>query len=103
MMPVLAIARAMPNTTIEQFQKIRPEEIRMVWTIYRRGDLLQVNYCTDREIAVLTVNCNTIDEAKKILADLPMVREHYIEWDYYPIGPFRPWDGLLGVAAATPA
>jgi hypothetical protein len=100
-MTVLAIAHALPNATAEAFQRIRPEEIRTVWNIYRRGQIGQIYYCTDREVAVLMLNCTTIDEAGSILAELPMVRERLIDWDYYPIGPFTPWDGLLGAAAAT--
>ncbi len=46
------------------------------------------------------LNCGTIDEARVILAELPMVREQLIDWDYYPVGPFTPWDGLLGASNA---
>ena len=102
-MTVLAIAHALPTATNEAFQRFRSEEIRTVWNIYRRGQIEQLYYCTDREVAVLLLSCNRIDEARTILAELPMVREGLIDWDYYPIGPFTPWDGLLGVAAAAPA
>ena len=100
-MTVLAIAHALPTATGEAFQRVRPEEVRAVWNIYRRGQIGQIYYCTDREVAVLLLN--TIDEARTILAELPRVREMLIDWDYCPIGPFTPWDGLLGAAAATSA
>lgn len=102
-MTVLAIAHALPGATGEAFQRLRPEEIRTVWHIYRRGHIGQLYYCTDRETAVLLLNCTTIDEARSILAELPMVRDGLIDWDYYPIGPFTPWDGLFGAAAAAAA
>ena len=97
-MTVLAIARALPTATIDAFQRIRPEEIRTVWNIYRRGQIEQIYYCTDREVAVLMLRANTIDEARAILGELPMVREQLIDFDCYPIGPFTPWDGLFGTA-----
>jgi hypothetical protein len=100
-MTVLAIAHALPGATAEAFQRVRPEEIRGVWNIYRRGQIGQIYYCTDREVAVLFLNCDTIDDARAILAELPMVREGLIDFDYYPIGPFTPWDGLLDTAAGT--
>lgn len=68
-MTVLAIAHALPTATNEAFQRFRPEEIRTVWNIYRRGQIGQIYYCTDREVAVLLLNCNTIDEARTILAE----------------------------------
>ena len=98
-MTVLAIAHALSGATAEAFQRLRPEEMRAVWQIYRSGQIGQIYYCTDREVAVLLLNCSTIDEARSILADLPMVRGGLIDWDYYPLGPFTPWDGLLGAAA----
>ncbi|HRK94756.1 MAG TPA: hypothetical protein PK694_00410 [Rhodospirillales bacterium] len=100
-MTVLAIAHPLPGATNEAFQRLRPEEIRAVWDIYRRGQIGQIYYCTDREVAVLLLTCGTIDEARGILADLPMVREGLIDWDYYPLGPFTPWDGLMGAAASA--
>jgi predicted aconitase with swiveling domain len=50
----------------------------------------------DRPGAVVILECRDIDDAKTIMAELPLVKEKFIEFDFIPLSPFTPFASLFG-------
>ncbi len=95
-MKVLAISRMLPTATEELYMTHRLQEIRKAWEIYTTGPVREMYFCTDRPVAVLTLECDTVEAARDVLAELPLVQEGVIEWDFYPLGPFYLFSELFG-------
>jgi hypothetical protein len=91
--------RLLPGATLEKIKPLLEEEARHAWDLYKRG-ILRENYLrTDRPGAVVVLECADVDEARRLFADLPLVRAGLIEFDFIPVGPFTPWEGLFKEAA----
>ena len=79
-------------------EKIQPhlkEESRTAWKLYKEGIFREVYFRTDRPGAVIVMECDTVDTAKKALSDLPLVREKLIDFEVIPVGYFSPFEGLF--------
>ncbi len=87
-MKILAIGRDVPGTTDEQFAPHLKAEAARVWELYQSGVLREIYFHQDQPDAVLFLECNTVAEAREILATLPLAREKLIEFDIIPLGPY---------------
>lgn len=41
------------------------------------------------------MECNSLDEAQELLDELPLVKEHLIEFELIPLGYFEPLETLF--------
>ena len=86
------------NLAPEEMGKIDPllnAEARHTWEMYKSGKFREIYFRTDHPGAVIILECENVDEAKKLMADLPLVKAGYIEFEYIPVGPFTPFEGLF--------
>jgi muconolactone delta-isomerase len=85
-MKILAIERELPGVTDEQF---RPEllkaEAARAWELYQAGVLREMYFRADQPVAVLVLECITVEEASDILDSLPLVKEKVIAFDLIPL------------------
>jgi len=95
-MKILAIAKVDPQTT---FEKIRPHleaEVKYAWKLYKEGTVREMYNCQDRRLGVVFVlECSGVDEARKILDELPFVRKKLIDFEMIPLGPFSYFEMLF--------
>ncbi len=60
----------------------------MLSQLYLDGKIEQWYTRSDGKGAVLFLRCKTVDEAKAIFAELPVVKAGYLDVEYIPVGPF---------------
>ena len=95
-MKILAIERGVEGVTDDRYEPFLREEAARVWDLYQAGIIREAHFRTDREEAVLTLECTDEEEAERILATLPLVKQQLIAFDIVPL---RPYPGLARLFA----
>ncbi|MEW6196591.1 MAG: superoxide dismutase [Bacteroidota bacterium] len=91
-MKIIATTKENENVKREQFTPdLLKEETRTVWELYKQRIIRDIYFRADRKDAVIIMECGDVDEAKKFLDTLPLVREKLISFDIIPL---RPYDGF---------
>jgi muconolactone delta-isomerase len=84
-MKVLALEHDLPGATSDAFQRFAQDEARRVWDLHQAGPIRELYFRADESRAVLVLECASTEEAAKILADLPFVREGLITFELIPL------------------
>jgi hypothetical protein len=95
-MKILALERELPGGTSAQFQPLLKEEARRVWELQQAGSLRAAHFRTDQHTAVLELECASVDEARALLATLPLVQAGLIAFDIIPLSPYDGFARLFG-------
>jgi hypothetical protein len=97
---VIAMTRLKPGVALPDVMKLVQEEVRVAVQLYLDGKIDQWYTRGDGKGAVLMLRCKTTDEARTVLADLPLVKAGYLDVEYIPVGPFS---GLRNLIRPQPA
>jgi hypothetical protein len=97
---MIVMTRLKPGVAIPDVMKLVPEEVRVAVQLYLDGKIDQWYTRGDGKGAVLFLRCRTADDAKAVLADLPLVKAGYLDVEYIPVGPFS---GLRNLIRPQPA
>ena len=84
-MKILALEKELPDLTPDAFKSFAEEEARQAWALYQAGIIRELYFHADQQSAVLVLDCESIDEARNILASLPFVRERLITFEIIPL------------------
>jgi hypothetical protein len=90
-MKVLAMEVEVKGIQPEQFQPYLKEE-----AIYQNGTIREFYYRADRSEAVLILECADVNEAREILASLPLVKAGLITFDIVLLVPYPGFARLFG-------
>jgi len=85
--------------SLEESHKVQlllKDESKHAWELYKKGTFRELYFRTDHPEAVVILECENVDEAKKIMSELPLVKAGYIDFEYIPVGPFIPFENLFG-------
>ena len=93
---VLATLSVNPGITRDQIQKVMQTEVRDTVRLYLDGKIEQWYARGDGKGVVFLLDCKTVDEAKAILEELPLAKNHLVTFEYMPLGPLSPLRLLLG-------
>jgi hypothetical protein len=74
----------------EDVMKVLPEEVRETVKLYLGGKIEQWYGRGDGRGVVFFLRCGTVDEAKAIMAGLPLHATGYMDEEYVPVGPLAP-------------
>ena len=95
-MKILAIAKVDPQTTLDMIQPHLEAEVKCAWKMYKEGSLREMYNWQDRRLGVVFIlECSGVNEARKILDELPFVREKFIDFEIIPLGPFSYFETLF--------
>lgn len=95
-MKILAIAKVDPQTTLEKIQPYLEAEVKYAWELYKEGIVREMYNCQDRRLGVVFVlECLSVDEARKVLDELPFVCEKFIDFEIIPLGSFSYFETLF--------
>ena len=97
---VMAMVRLKPGVSLPDVMKLVPDEARGATQLYLEGKIDQWYTRSDGKGVVLFLHCKTVEEAKVLLADLPLIKAGYVEAEYIPVGPFN---GLRILTRLQPA
>jgi hypothetical protein len=97
---VMAMTSLKPGVALPDVMKLVQEEVRVAVQLYLDGKIDQWYTRSDGKGAVLFLRCKAVDEAKALLAGLPLVKAGYIDVEYIPVVPFS---GLRTLTRPKPA
>ncbi len=88
-MKILVLARRSADVEVDQMRPHFKAEVEAVWDLYTRGIVREFYTRADQGgPAVLTVECESVEAAKKALQGLPLVEMKMIDLDLIPLAPF---------------
>ncbi len=89
-MKILVLAQRNPKISTDQMRPHFKAEVEAVWNLYSKGIVREFYTRADQGgPAILTVESESIDTAKKELETLPLVEMKMIDLDYLPLAPFH--------------
>jgi hypothetical protein len=92
---VFAIAKRGPGTPGQNLPELLPQEVRDTVTLYLDGKIEQWWIQQDGGGPVFLISARTIDEARALTAQLPLVKAKILEFDFIAVGPLSPLRVLL--------
>lgn len=92
---ILAMGKTLPGATEEKINALVKEEAARTWELYVSGIFRELYFRTDAPLPVVIMECKDLQEAKDIIATLPMVKAGLTDFDLMPLGPFFPFMALF--------
>ena len=85
-MKILALEIEVPGITSDRFtEEILRDEARKAWELNQSGVLRELYFTADTNEAVLVLECESTDEARRRLSELPLVRAGLIDFRLMPL------------------
>ena len=95
-MKILAMEVEVEGVKPRQYEPYLKVEAQHVWELYQNGVIRELYFRADRSEAVLMLECANMDEAKEILASLPLVEAGLITFEIIPLVPYPGFARLFG-------
>ena len=92
---VMAIAKRGPGTPGQNLPELLPQEVRDTVTLYLDGKIEQWWIQQDGGGPVFLMNSRSVDEARALTAQLPLVKARILEFEFIAVGPLSPLRVLL--------
>src|ERR1700726_2930930 len=94
-MRIIAYDRFKPGVTMQDVTPYLPEEVSNVWRLWKAG-IVRENYARADEPGVMIVfELDSVEQARKYVADFPMSKAGYLEWFYIPLQAPLPIESLM--------
>lgn len=85
-MKILALEKKVPGVNEDQFTDALLEaEATEAWDLNQSGVLREIYFSADKHGAVLVLECDNADEARRTLSALPLVRAGLIDFQIVPL------------------
>ena len=94
-MKILALEHELPTASHDGFQQYAKDEARKVWELAQAGVIREANFRVDRSEAVLTLECQTVEEAREALSTLPFVQNQLITFELIPLKAYPGFERLF--------
>ncbi len=94
-MKILAIEKELKNGIGVDIKPLLKDEARKAWELYSSGVFREIYFTQGKPIAVIILECDSVDEAKKALGSLPLVKGGYIDFDIMPLTPYPGFSRLF--------
>jgi len=91
---ILFKTRRLPGVTTEQIVTLRLQEATAVWKLLAAGTLREIWFSPDGPAVFGTLECDSLDDAKAVMAALPMPAAGLIDFDFHRLLPYDQF-GLL--------
>ena len=99
-MKIIVLAQRSPKVSLEQMRPHFQAEVQAVWDLYVEGIVREFYTRADEGgPAILTVESESVEEARKALARLPLVENGMIDLEYVPLAPFKSLSHLFQAEA----
>ncbi|HUJ44845.1 MAG TPA: hypothetical protein VLW52_14695 [Opitutaceae bacterium] len=87
-MKILALEKEVPGIAAAAFKPHLQAEAARVWELQQSSVLREIHFRQDRQEAVLILECADAEEARRVLATLPLVRAGLIGFEVIPLVPY---------------
>jgi len=89
-MKIIVLAKRSPSVSLEQIRPHFQAEVQAVWDLYLEGVIREFYTRADEGgPAILAIESESVDTARKALAKLPLVEMNMLDLEYVPLAPFR--------------
>jgi|ERR1017187_8024728 muconolactone delta-isomerase len=95
-MKILALEKEVRGITDDQFaEDILEAEARKAWELYQSGVLRELYFTADTHEAVLVLECESAEEARRRLSELPLMRAGLIDFRVIPLAAYPGFERLF--------
>ena len=94
-MKILATETELKKLNANSDEEILKEEARAVLELQQK-DILREIYFDENHCAVLMLECNDKNEAEKILSELPLVKNGFIQFEIKELHPYTGFLRIVG-------
>lgn len=84
-MKILAIEKELATKTNVTDNALMEREARRAWELTQSGVFREIYFMGDRPLAVIVLEADSLEAAKKALDSLPLVQEKIIDFDIIPL------------------
>jgi hypothetical protein len=92
---IIAFDRFKDGVTLETIQPWLPQEVAHVWRLWKAG-IVRENYArADEPGVVIVFELDSVDEARRYVADFPLSKEGLLEWTFIPVQVPLPIEALF--------
>jgi len=92
---ILAIDKVLDTATPEGVKSNFMKEVNQTVKLYLADVVREIYFRQDRSGTVLVMEAQTLEDARKMIETLPLVKSGMIDFDLIPLGPFMPLALLL--------
>jgi len=95
---IIAYDSFKPGVKLEDLKPLLREEVSNVWRLWKKG-IVRENYArADVGGVVIVFELESVDEAKKYVANFPLSRAGLLDWNYVACGAPLPLEFLFDPA-----
>jgi hypothetical protein len=94
-MKVFAIGAIVKPFSDEERARLMPNEVPHTLKLYLDGPIEQFWFRQDKPGPIFLMEVESVDAAKAIIDQMPIVVEGYAAYDFIPVGPLKPLGLLL--------
>ena len=87
-MKILALEKDREGIKGKDFQSLLKEEALTVWNLYQKNIIREIYFRADRSNAILILECDSVEQAKDILTQLPLAKNELIDFEVIPLEPY---------------
>ena len=94
-MKIIAYDRFRPGVTLDALKPFLREEVSNVWRLWKAG-IVRENYArADQPGVVIMFECDTVETARRYVADFPLSKAGLLEWDFIALDAPLPLEFLF--------
>ncbi|HPJ02128.1 MAG TPA: hypothetical protein PKU80_04755 [Candidatus Limiplasma sp.] len=93
-MKIIAIEKELQSISGGSAAALYKAEARQVYALYLQGALREI-YLTEQHCAIIILECTGLEEAKLLLATLPLVQSGVITFDVHELRPYMGYGRLM--------
>jgi hypothetical protein len=97
---VMVTLTVKPGITRDQVVKVMKEEVTATVRLYLDGKIRQWYSRADGRGVVFILACNSVEEAKARMEQLPLAKLNVMDYDYLPLSPLQPLHFLVDAPPA---
>ncbi|NNG27382.1 MAG: superoxide dismutase [Ignavibacteriaceae bacterium] len=94
-MKILAIENEYEGKSSEDFKLYLKDEAMAVWNLYKKNFIREIYFRKDKSSAVLLLESESVEEAEKTLAELPLAKKKLICFEFIPLVPYPGFERLF--------
>jgi hypothetical protein len=92
---IITYDRFKPGVTMETITPYLPEEVSIVWRLWKAG-IVRENYARSDEFGVVIIfECESVEQCKRYTDDFPLTKAGLIEWFHLPVQVALPIETLF--------
>jgi len=94
-MKIIAIERDVDGIENGAFREHSKAEAKEVCDLQQENIIREIYFRADKTNAVLVLECESVEQAKLVLSELPFVENNLIQFELIPLAPYPGFERLF--------